>query len=475
MTYTYKTTPFAHQREVFEASRDLEIYALWWEMGVGKTKTIIDTAAWLAQRGKIDAVLVVAPNGVHSNWIQEEIPRHWPDDTLSWTFEYHAKKAGTITHQAGAKLIMGAECVAVVAMTYDAIMTERGDKFVRRFLGERRVLLVLDESARIKNPGAKRTKRLIALARRARYKRILTGTPITNSPFDLFSQVRFLDENYWKSRGIRNFSIFKANYGIWIQQEMAGGRRFPMLVAHRNLEELHEHLHAVGSRLTKDETLDLPPKLYSTHRFTLSTEQSDLYGALCSDFIAEIEGDTITAPLAIVRLMKLQQITCGFVKADGETHWLANPRIEALRNILEDIPNQTIIWARFQNDIDVIRKLLGSDCVWADGRVTGPPRFEAVQAFQRGDAKFFVGNPAATGEGVTLTAARTVIYYSNSYKLGDRLQSEDRAHRIGQEHPVQYIDLIAQNTVDERIVQALKAKKDIASIITGDKLKEWLT
>ena len=190
-------------------------------------------------------------------------------------------------------------------------------------------------------------------------------------------------------------------------------------------------------------------------------------------------GDTITAPLALVQLLRLQQITCGFVPTDDgdlEEFGGNNPRLDLLEEICDGLGHKAIIWGRFRRDIDLIMKRLGKKAVRYDGSTSDDDRAAAKIAFQdpESEIQFFVGNPAAAGTGLTLHQARTVIYASNSFKLTDRLQSEDRAHRIGQEHPVAYIDLIAPDTVDEHIVRALRDKQDIAAILTGDGLKDWI-
>ena len=453
----------------------------------GKTKPVIDTFADCVERGTIDTMIIIAPNGVHANWIDQELPRHLPDRVSKHVLPvtFHATKSGTKKHQRACEWLVKHRGPTILAISYDSCWrpTGRGRKLIDRLLKERQVLLVVDESARIKTPRAKRTQAVISFARKADMVRILTGTPIVNSPFDIYSQIRALDPDAWKKRDLHPFSVFKSYFGIWITNYGAAGS-FPQLVNYRNLNELHDIVAEYGSRLTKDEVLDLPPKLYSTVKFELAPAQQAAYNSLRDEFLTWLDsGEEVTAPLAMVRLLRLQQITCGYVTPDGATGPQAiippedNPRVKLLSELLEDIPHKVIIWARFRLDIDnvmdAVRKLK-RNAVCVDGRITGPARMAAVREFQDGDADVFVGNPAAAGEGITLTAARTTTYYSNSFNLGHRLQSEDRPHRIGQKHPVNYWDIVAANTVDERVAQALRKKVNIASIITGDKLKEWI-
>jgi SNF2 family DNA or RNA helicase len=225
--------------------------------------------------------------------------------------------------------------------------------------------------------------------------------------------------------------------------------------------------------------LDLPPKLYSKRYFDLTPEQQRVYVEIKTEALTLLDtGDVVTAPLIITRLLRMQQVTCGYVPTDdGHVEQMIgdkNPRLDTLVELCEGLAHPAIIWAKFRKDIDLIMEKLGDKAVRYDGQTSDDERAEAKRRFQTGDVQFFVANPAAGSTGLTLTAARTVIYYNNSFKLVDRLQSEDRAHRAGQTFPVDYIDIVAPNTVDVAIVNALRSKVNIAAEITGDNLKEWL-
>jgi SNF2 family DNA or RNA helicase len=255
------------------------------------------------------------------------------------------------------------------------------------------------------------------------------------------------------------------------------GREYDILLGYRNMDELREVMASVASRVTKDDVLDLPPKLYGKRYHELGPTQKRLYEQLRDDFIAELDNGVVDASLAIVRLLRFQQIVCGYLpNEDGEMIQLddGGSRLALLGETLEGLGHKAIIWARFREDINRICDMLGDRAVRYDGAVSEDEAALAKEQFQKGDAQFFVGNPAKGATGLTLHAARTVVYYSNSFKLVDRLQSEDRAHRIGQEHPVNYIDLVCPGTVDEHIVEALRKKNDIATALTGDELKDWI-
>lgn len=477
----FKTYPaFDHQHDEWKLHRATEIRGLLWEQGVGKSRTVLDQSAWLYLQDRlIDGLLILAPNGVHENWITDEIPVHLIED-VPWDGDsYYTSKSKTKRHKARMQEIINYEGLAILAMSYDAFMTKQGKATVDEFLAKRKTFYVCDESQRIKTPGAKRTRSVVYSGRRATYKRILTGTPVTNSPFDIYSQIKFLDEHFWKKNGFASYEAFKTHFGIWEARiNNKTGGRFNQVVAFKNLDQLSEIVATICSRVTKEEALDLPPKIYTKRYFNLSAEQRRIYKGLKEDFMVFLDnGDMITAPLVITQMLRLQQVTCGYVPSDDceKLHHLPeNPRLKLLLDTLSDVEGQAIIFARFRQDIDQICRELGEHAVRYDGAVKGPARAEARKRFQAGDVRFFVGNPAAAGTGLTLHAAKTVIYYSNSFNLEHRLQSEDRAHRIGQNHSVRYIDLVAQGTLDSYIVSALRRKLNIASQITGDKIREWL-
>lgn len=468
----------------------------------GKTKLTIDNIAWLFLRGEIDGLLLIAPPGVERNWITDELPVHMPKAVMDriYTHHYRTIKAETKYHRDSLNRCIYHSGLAVLCMSYDAFMTPKGKQAAWKFLQKRRCMQVLDEAHAIKSPGTKRSKSIIASGRYSRYRRILTGTPVANGPFDIYTQMKFLDEDFWRRQGINTYAEFKLEYGVWGTQEIyvAGGQRrdIDVLLEYKNLDRLYRLIAAASSRVTKDDVLELPPKLYQTKYFEMSREQDRAYGELKRDFFTEIstgvvneygdDTEIVEAPLAIVRLLRLQQITCGYLPSGDENGLVSlgnhNPRLEALKELYENITHKTIVWSRFTNDIDLIMdalRAIGRNPVRYDGTMTDDECAASKEAFQRGDATDFVGNPAKGREGLTLHAARTVIYYNNSFKLIDRLQSEDRAHRIGQEHPVNYIDMVAvspdgEPTVDAHIAQALIGKFNIAAQITGDRLKEWL-
>lgn len=477
--YKFKTTPFRHQAEAFEATKDRHTFAFFWEQGTGKTKPVIDTTCHLAMQGKLDGLFVVAPSGVHRNWITDEIPAHAPEmfKAGGLFFETQHGKTQTFARKFG-KLIKY-QGLPVFTMTYDAIKTEVGKKYAKAFLTERRCMFAADESHIIKTPGSEVTRTVLTAKKFAEYRRLLTGTPVANSPLDIFSQMKFVEPNIWANERVDNFHIFKNRYAKMRRLEVkATGHKFNKIVGYQRLNELKGIIDPYSSRVLKDDVLDLPPKLFSKRYVEMTPQMVQVYNQLVEELLAELDsGVVIEAPLALVRLLRLQQCLSGFlVDEEGNYHNIPgrNARLDTLLEMLEEINHKTIIWARFRRDIDFIMDALGDRAVRYDGQVTADEAHAAKERFQRGDAQFFVGNPAKGATGLTLHAARNVIYYSNSFKLTERLQSEDRAHRIGQEHPVSYYDFIVPGTVDAKIVQALRNKLNVASLVTGDTIRDWI-
>ena len=484
--YLYKTTPFDHQDEIFKATRDLEFWGLFLEQGTGKTKIIIDNAAWLYMNGKINFLLVIAPNGVHYNWIVNEVAAHLPDHINRATLIWNSEKSHTKKYQKEmTEFFESDDCLKIFTFNIDAVLTKRLSEFMNKCILSHTSMGVVDESQFIKSPSAKRTKVTHKLRRHLAYRRILTGTPITQGPMDVFSQIEFLDPDVL---GFGSFYAFRNRYAIMQRETTRGGQKYEMIVGYRNLPELYTRLQRCSTRLTKDECLDLPDKLYQKYYIELSKEQRKIYEELKANLIVEFQEQELTAQIVLVKLLRLQQITGGFFPVDDEGSPPIliepdGPREKALLSIIREIPKdqKAIIWCRFTSEILRIVERINAECGRNSakafyGATSGEDRMRIVHAFQdpRSSVRFFVGQPRSGGTGLTLHAARTVIYYSNDFSLGTRLQSEDRAHRIGQHHNVTYIDLCARETLDEKIVKSLRSKKDIADLLTGDDPKNWI-
>ena len=477
MDYKFKTEPYEHQLTALGASHKKENFALFMEMGTGKSKVLIDNIAMLYDRGKINAALIVAPKGVYHNWERQELPIHMPEHVLYQTITW--SPAQTKKQQAELKkLFIHNEDLVIFLMNIEAFSTKKGMKIAEKFLLSHSALMAIDESTTIKSPTASRTKSVLKLRVLAKYRRILTGAPVTKSPLDLYTQCFFLDPDFLD---FSSYYAFKNRYAIMVDRNV-GTHSFKHVMGYRRLDELNEKLNNFSYRVLKEDCLDLPEKVYMKRIITLTDEQKKMYSEMKKFAFAELEGKKTTATSALAQLVRLHQIICGHLTTDdGEVRTLKNNRMKALLDILEETDGKVIIWAVYRHDIKEITNVLsgryGKNAVESFfGDTLDRDRQDIIDRFQdrESDLRFFVGNPKTGGYGLTLTASHTVIYYSNSYDLEIRLQSEDRAHRISQDKKVTYIDLITEGTVDELIVKNLRSKINLATKILGEDLKKWL-
>ena len=477
MNYKFKTEPYAHQIKALEMSWDRPYFAYFMEMGTGKSKVLIDNISMLYDNGKINGVLIVAPKGVVKNWYEGEIPTHLVDH-----IEYKSvlwQSSITQTQQKNLdSLFETGEDLHILIMNVEALSTKKGCDFAQKFLFSHRAMMAVDESTTIKNPEAKRTKNICQLGLATKYNRILTGSPVTKSPLDLYKQCEFLSPGLL---GHESYYTFRTRYAV-MRTANFGGRSVQIVVGYRNLDELSEKLKAFSYRVLKDECLDLPKKTFMKRTVSLTSDQMKVYKEMSRLALASFNGKMMTTATVLTQLMRLQQITCGnFIADDGTMHELATNRLPELMDLLDEIEGKVVIWANFQRDvhriIEAINKEYGPDSfVDYYGLTPQEDRQKNIKKFQdpNSKVKFFIGTTQTGGYGITLTAASTMIYYSNGYDLEKRQQSEARIDRIGQERPMTYIDIICENTVDTRIVKALRKKVNIATQIMGEELKEWI-
>jgi len=476
MKYKFKTKPYKHQMTALEKSWHKETYAYFMEMGTGKTKVLIDNMAMLYDKGKIDGALIIAPKGVVKTWYEQEIPTHLPDHIENVTVLWQPN----ITKKQQEKLESLFEietALHILVMNVEAFSTEKGIKFASKFLNSHKVLMAIDESTTIKTPTAKRTKNIIKLGNYSKYRRIMTGSPVTKNPLDLYTQCEFLDPFLLNHSSYYSFRNRYAN----MKTINVRGRSIQIVHAFQNLAELSEKLQGFSYRVLKEDCLDLPPKNWTKRHVNLSKEQQKVYDQMKKEALAVLNGKMTSTMTVITQLMRLQQITCGhFVADDGSTQEIKNNRITELMEVLAETEGKAIIWGHWQKDIqnivDEIGKIYGPGSVVSYyGLTPQDERQDNIRRFQDNpECRFMVGTPSTGGYGITLTAANTVIYYSNGYDLEKRLQSEDRAHRIGQKKNVTYIDIICEDTVDEKIVKSLRKKINIASEVLGEELRAWI-
>jgi SNF2 family DNA or RNA helicase len=474
MNYKFKSKPFAHQSKALEMSWNKEVFAYFMEMGTGKSKVLIDNICMLYNAGKINGALIIAPKGVYKNWFDSEIPNHMPD--------YVEKKIGLWRTDPNAKDLKplfstGAE-LHILIMNVEAFSSKKGVDFAKKFLSCHNTIIGIDESTTIKNPQAKRTRAIVELGTKSKYRRILTGSPVTKSPLDLFAQCYFLHPYLL---GHESYYTFKVRYAV-TKQINVSGRTIQIVVGYRNLGELSEKLKPFSYRVLKDDCLDLPKKTYTKRIIELTDEQKKVYKTMKQQAIAFLNGKMITTATVITQMMRLHQITCGHFKSDdGTIQTIKNNRIDQLMEVLEEMEGKAVIWAHYRYDIqsivETVSKKYGENSVVTYyGDTSTDDRQKAIKKIQdpKSPVRFIVGTPQTGGYGITLTGASTMIYYSNGYDLEKRQQSEARIDRIGQEKPMTYIDIIAEGTVDDKIVQSLRKKVNIATEIMGEELKEWI-
>ena len=476
--FDFKTEPYEHQREAFDGSANKKNFALLMDMGTGKTKVCIDTIAHNFEGKNVDFAVIVAPKGVIANWIGE-IDTHLPEridrEVVLW------KPNLTKTKREELKtLAEPSSKLKFLLMNIEAFSTKKGvdvaDFFVKKF----KVFMAVDESTTIKNRQAKRTKSICTVGRGAVMRRILTGSPVTKSPMDLFSQMDFLSP---KILGFKSYYAFQGRYAV-VQRRSMGAHSFNQILGFQRLDELTETLDGHSFRVRKEDCLDLPDKVYMKREVELTKEQSDAYVQMKNLALARLDsGDLSTTQNVLTQIMRLQQICLGsLTDDDGEVHFLKSNRQSELMDICDEIQGKAIIWATWTQDIRSIAEALRDRfsvpaVATLHGETPDSDRQQIVESFQdrQSELRFIVGHPKTGGFGLTLTAANTVVYFSNSYDLELRMQSEDRAHRIGQKNKVTYIDLISPGTIDEKIVDALRGKIKIADTILREEARKWLS
>lgn len=452
--------PYKHQAEAFQISKDMEDYALLMEAGTGKTRVVIDTAAHLYGRGKIDTLVVVAPNGVHRNWLGE-VESHLPGD-IPRSAAFWQTGAGVRHQQDFAKTCAFQKGLRILTFNVETLSLEGGLKQTLRHIGKRSCLIVVDESQRIKTPSSKRTRNAYKLANEATYRRILTGTPVSQGLHDLYSQFRWLN---WAIIGCRTFTEFKAMYCVM------GGYESREILSYRNVDHLKRKISPYVYEANKRDCLDLPPETWLTREVELSTEQKRFYKEMRDKFVVELRDNRIEAPLAGVRMLRLRQLLSGFFPLEGGS-WenLPCPRLETCADLVEEASRgKVIVWCHFLADVvnvcDTLKRR-GIGCLPYSGAESDTLRFKNLQQW-RTDPNIcaLVATPACGGVGLTLNEADTDVTYSHNYNYEEWEQKGSRNYRAGQTKPVTHYDLVARGTADVRMMAVVRKKGDVADMI----------
>jgi SNF2 family DNA or RNA helicase len=384
MEYTPKRTLLKHQENCIKASINKRAFAFLIDMGGGKTKTTIDTVGILYTANKIDKWLCIAPNGIYKNWPNLEIPKDLPD-YIPYRMQVWKEKDPRIN--AGNRL----RILDILVINIEALSTKKGQDYVKKFVNERTIVTV-DESTTIKNPKAKRTQTILEIGKQAGYRRILSGYPTPQNQLDLFSQFNFLDSNIL---GIRSFYAFKNEYAQLKRVDLGPGRpKFDKVVGPKNIEQLKEKISPYSFRIRKDECLDLPPKVYQIREVEMGEDQEAAYKDMARAALVELDsGGLVTADLVLTQLTRLHQITCGFMKdVEGNIHrFKKNPKIEALKQVLEETSDKVIVWASYVDNIkEIYDELSNTDTAWGGSVVTyyggtsQRDRERAIESFQQG-------------------------------------------------------------------------------------------
>lgn len=490
--YKHKHSPLKHQLDIWRETKEREYYALYHEMGCGKSKIIVDTVAWLYLQGKIDTVVIVAKKGEYTNWKYNEIPEHMPADVPYQCEVYRSglraaeKRAikNLADPSAGDRLRILCINVESLAMDKRKRMSTEGAKVAAGFMKTRRVgaLMVVDESTCIKNHKAVRAKTVVELGRRASYRRILSGTPITRSPLDIWGQALFLDP---RALHHNTFTEFRAEFAVMETQfrGVGGKDSFPTIAGYQNLTKLNKVICEFSSIKERRDCVDLPPKIYKKTAVPLTDRQADMYSQMRDEAIAELgDGTIVEAVNALGIIARLDQIACGQLRRpDDSFEIVESNRPDALVASMEQSEKRQIVWCNYrglnEHLFDRLREEFGVKAVGRYyGGVPDDERERVVSGFQDPDAeiRYILANQASMGYGRTLTMGKVNHYYSNGYNLEHRLQSEDRTMRIGQDEPVLYNDLYTPYTVNEKIYANLREKKSLAQQVLGTRITDWI-
>jgi len=448
----------------------------------GKTKVMIDNMAALYQDKQVTGAVILAPKGVYNNWASLEIPRHMPD-TVPYELLVWKAEAGKSYKRELKRAIWEPKENAFQIMVFniESLLSKEGKDILDEFIASHqgKVFAIVDESTCIKNHKAKRTKAAIEIGAKCLVKRIATGSPITNSPLDIYSQMNFLGN---KILGYGSYYAFRNTFANIEKQQTRHGMSYDKIISYKNLDLLSQLLDPWSYRITKKECIDLPEKIYITRDVPLTPEQINIYKDMRDRDVAYLNDEEMSIQVILTKLLRLHQILCGsFTSDEGEIQSIPNNRVPALLDVLNEASGKCVIWANYLKNIadieEAITKEYGADSfVSYYGAVSPEDRQKAITLFQdpNSPVKYFIGNVQTAGRGITLTEASTVIYFSNNFSLEMRQQSEDRAHRIGQKNKVTYIDLVSRGTLDEKILKALVQKRSIANLVLNDDLDEWI-
>ncbi len=479
--YSFKTEPAPYQLTALQKLYSRESMALFMDMGTGKSKTAIDMAAAKRMEGRIESLLIVCKLSLRNNWVEQfdihcpiPVSIHLPDTTKQKAFDRWLREKSDFK-----VLIVGTESLSA------GRMFEMADLFMKT---ASKPAMVIDESSMIAGAKAERSKRCVALGRQAVFRMALTGTPLRETPLDVYMQFEYLDPNII---GIGDYYAFRNRYAVM------GGYKDPktgkplQVVGYQNLDELIETIAPYTFQITKKQALpELPDKRYQRRTLELTKRQKALYDQMKKEGAYMVNGKELVVDNVLGQILRLHQVCSGIAAEQHETtkivkgeervirsytHALieehgSNPKVQEVISILKETSDPVIVWCAYLPEIKMLIDALKEEgmedqVVEFHGSVSEEDRDLARRAFQAKTKRIFIGNAQTGGMGLTLTAATTVVYMSNTHKMEERLQSEDRAHRRGQTVSPLYIDLVMDRTVDQTIIKSLQEKKDLSDFV----------
>lgn len=472
----YNTLPYAHQAEALNTAWLKPAFAYFLEQGTGKSKIIVDEIVNLNEQGFINCAIIIAPNNVHVNW-KNEFLKHWPNYD-HWGIQIWRSGTPKPKMEAETRAILNSGKLLVFLMNIEAISSQNGQDYLKRILlARRRTYLAIDECHKIKSPGAKRTKTLISLAHLCRFRRIATGTEAQEGIENLYSQFRFLNPDII---GVKTYRAFVSMYCIM------GGFENREIKSYQNQEILANKIAPYAYQKRKKDCLDLPDKVYVTHDIGLTTAQTAIYKQLVEELLLELDsGAIVDATIAMTRMMRLQQVLCGHINSSepafkDQYEIIPSFRADFVAELCEEATSKCIVFCRFIRDVELIITAcasLGIGGIGISSIVEGGRRLAEIDRWRvNAHLKVLAITTATGGTGLTLNEASTTIFYSNTWSSTDRIQAEDRNHRIGQESKVTYHDIIVRNHIDHRLLRVLQNKNTAANQFRGlIEIKKFLT
>lgn len=483
--FPFRLPNYRHQQDEWDRHRDDDARALLWQMRTGKTKATLDLACYRRQKGDIQAVLVIAPNGVHVNWVRRQLPQHMWETVPYVAHAWQASESHKPEHAASLERVLSCrgEALAVLAVNSESIIHDKPAKIIARFLRRHqgKCMLVVDESHDFRSPGSKRTKRARSLKRYCKVRRILTGTAVSNSPLAAYSQFELLDDH---ALGFENFADFEGHFAYYVQERTKGGRSYERLDHYRNLDDLQGRMARWASVVLREDVDDMPDLVMDERTVVLPEAQMKAYRTLLKEMILELEdGGEVEAIDGGARLVKLQQMLGGFVvDVDGQVRELVsddeNPRLQTMLDEVRSSDGKAIVWCKYREDIRRVVRALAAEgirCVEYHGAVhSQAKRQQAIDDFNNDPSvRVFVGQPKAGGQGLDLSAADLILWYSHTFDLIERDQANERATQIGGK-TVTIKDFVTPGTVDEYILANLGEKRSVSESLAGRGLRDRL-